>query len=91
MNIQCSFGKFKIIQSVSDKDELLVLSKWESLKRLFEGSRIFLIDKRDSVFGVYLKKRECLEAINEMLKNMDYKEWDHLQVDQDPVFYRSNA
>jgi hypothetical protein len=50
-----------------------------------------MIDKRDAVFGVYLKKRECLEAINEMLKNIDYKDWDHLQVDQEQVFYRSNA
>ena len=91
MNIQCGFGKFKIIQSVSDKDELLVLSKWESLKHLFEASRIFMIDKRDAVFGVYLKKRECLEAINQMLKNIDYKDWDHLQVDQEQVFFRSNA
>lgn len=91
MNIHCTFGMFKIIQSVSNEDELLVLSEWESLKKLFEASRIFLVNNNDAVFGVYLAKKECLEAMNKMIKNIDYRDWDHLKLDKDHYYARSNA
>ena len=91
MNIHCTFGMFKIIQSVSNEDELLVLSQWESLKKLFEASRIFLVNNNDSVFGVYLAKKECLEAVNEMIKNIDYRDWDHLKLEKDHYYSKNNA
>ena len=91
MNIHCTFGMFKIIQSVSNEDELLVLSQWESLKKLFEAKRIFLVNTDDAVFGVYLAKNECLDAMNEMIKNIDYRDWDHLKLENDHYYLKSNA
>jgi hypothetical protein len=82
---------FKIIQSVSNEDELLVLSQWESLKKLFEANRIFLVNNNDAVFGVYLAKKECLEAMNKMIKNIDYRDWDHLKLEKDNYYLKSNA
>jgi hypothetical protein len=91
MNIHCTYGMFKIIQSVSNEDELLVLSQWESLKKLFEPSRIFLVNNNDAIFGVYLAKKECLEALNEMIKNIDYKDWDHLKLDKEIYYTKINS
>lgn len=91
MVIQCTFGKFKIIQTVSKKDQMLILSSWESLKNLFDIGRVFLVNKRDAVFGVYLGRNECLEKIHEMLKNVDYKDWDYLHMDQEHFLIRPNA
>lgn len=91
MNIHCTFGMFKIIQSVSNEDELLVLSGWESLKKLFEENRIFLVNNNDAVFGVYLAKKECLDAMGVMIKNIDYRDWDHLKLEKDHYYVRNGA
>ncbi|WP_373520030.1 hypothetical protein [Aquiflexum sp.] len=83
MNIDCTFGKFKIIQTVSDDEELLILSKWDCLKNFFASSRIFLVNQKEAVFGVYLNKKECLETIDVLIKNIDYKDWDNLHLGSD--------
>ncbi len=83
MNIECTFGNFKIIQTVADDEELLILSKWDSLKKFFASSRIFLVNQKDAVFGVYLNRKECLETISELLKNINYKDWDNLHLGKD--------
>lgn len=85
MNIECTFGRFKIIQTVADKEELLILSKWDCLKNFFASSRIFLVNQKDAVFGVYLNKKECLETISELIKNIDYKDWDSLHLGKDQI------
>jgi hypothetical protein len=91
MNIHCTFGIFKIIQSVSNEDELLVLSEWESLKNCLKPSRIFLVNNNDAVLGFISAKKECLDAMNEMIKNIDYRDWDHLKLEKDHFYVRSNA
>jgi hypothetical protein len=88
MNIECTFGKFKIIQTVADNEELLILSKWECLKNFFASSRIFMVNQKEAVFGVYLNKKECLETINELIKNIDYKDWDHLHLGSDQLIVK---
>lgn len=88
MNIECTFGKFKIIQTVADHEELLILSKWDSLKFFFASSRIFLVNQKDAVFGVYLNKKECIETIGELIKNINYKDWDHLHLESDQLIVK---
>jgi len=83
MNIECTFGKFKIIQTVTNDEELLILSKWDCLNNFFASSRIFLVNQKDAVFGVYLNKMECIETISELIKNINYKDWDHLHLGSD--------
>lgn len=88
MNIECTFGKFKIIQTVTNDEELLILSKWDCLKNFFASSRIFLVDQKDAVFGVYLNKKECIETIGELIKHIDYKDWDHLHLGTDQLIVK---
>jgi len=78
MQITTSFGTFKIIQLVSDKDELLIVSKWDSLVHLFESKRVFRLNQEDPSFGVYLCKQECAEILNHLIKTLDYRDWDQL-------------
>lgn len=83
MNIDCTFGRFKIIKTVSRKDELLVLSKWDSLVKIFENSRIFMVNPKDAIFGVYLGQKECFETVQRLIKEIDYKDWDNLELSSD--------
>jgi len=88
MIIECTFGKFKIIQTVNNDEELLILSKWDCLKNFFASSRIFLVDQKDAVFGVFLNKKECIETITELIKNINYKDWDHLHLESDQLIVK---
>lgn len=86
MNVNTTFGDFRIIQSMSKNDELLILSRWDSLVSLFDSSRVFLVNKRKNVFGVYLCKQECSELLSKMLKNVDYYDTDALYVNKEIFF-----
>lgn len=81
MDITCTYGAYKIIQTIKNRDELLILSEWGSLNRLFESSRIFLINKKKALFGVYLCKQECAQKIIDLMENIDYQDWDQLKPD----------
>ncbi|MCH7405373.1 hypothetical protein [Belliella aquatica] len=80
MEITCTFGSFKIMQTMENKDELLIISKWKSLSKVFGSSRIFMINKEDSIFGVYVCKQECAETLIELIKSIDYRDWDHFKI-----------
>lgn len=79
MEITCTYGSFKIVQKTENKDELLILSKWKSLSKVFGSNRIFMINKEDSIFGVYVCKQECAETLIELIKSIDYRDWDYLK------------
>ncbi len=83
MKISTSIGTYKIIQTIRNQDELLILSSWESLARLFKSQRIFLVNKKESIFGTYLGKQECAETLLELVKKIDYRDWDQLNLKKD--------
>ncbi|AFL84141.1 hypothetical protein Belba_1529 [Belliella baltica DSM 15883] len=83
MEITCTFGSFKIMQTMENKDELLIVSKWKSLSKVFGSSRIFMINKKESVFGVYVCKQECAETLIELIKSIDYRDWEHFKINSE--------
>ncbi|UJP65628.1 hypothetical protein [Mongoliitalea daihaiensis] len=90
MQITTTYGTFKIIQLVSDKDELLMVSKWDSLVRIFESKRVFRLNQDDTSFGVYLCKQECAEILNHLIKTLDYKEWENFHSAPKERFFSTN-
>lgn len=91
MNIECTFGKFKIIKTLANKDELLILSQWDCLVKVFENSRIFLVNKKDAIFGVYTQQNEFLETLSKLIQQIDYRDWDHLHLGADQFFEKHNS
>jgi hypothetical protein len=86
MKISTSFGTYKIIQTLRNQDELLILSKWDSLTRLFDREKIFLVNPKESIFGTYMGKQECAIALLELIKHIDYRDWDHLDLEKENFF-----
>lgn len=86
MKISTSFGTYKIIQTLRNHDELLILSRWDSLTRLFDSEKIFLVNPKESIFGAYLGKQECASTLLELIKHIDYRDWDHLDLDKESFF-----
>lgn len=80
MEIKCSFGSFKIVQTMKNKDELLILSNWKSLCSIFGSNRIFLINKNEEVFGIYICKQECAEKLINLIKTIEYSDWDQIKI-----------
>ncbi|MHA7129704.1 hypothetical protein [Algoriphagus namhaensis] len=81
MKISTAIGKFKIIQTAQDRDELLMMGSWNDLVRSFDSSRTFLVDREKKLFGVFVCKQECLEFLSKALKQLDNQSWDQLQLD----------
>ncbi|MCH7413283.1 hypothetical protein MM213_07305 [Belliella sp. R4-6] len=80
MEITCAFGTFKVVQTVKNKDELLIISKWKSLCSVFGSNRIFLINKKEEIFGIYICKQECAEKLINLIKSIEYKDWDQFKI-----------
>ena len=72
----------KISSLQGNKDELLVLGSWKDLVRIFDSSRAFLIDKSNSLFGIYLCKQECAEFLNKLIHDIDCNEWEDFRVEK---------
>ena len=36
-------------------------------------------------------RKKCLDAMNIMIKNIDYRDWDHLKLEKDHYYVRSDA
>ena len=81
MKISSLQGNFKIIQTIKNRDELLVLGSWKDLVRMFDSSRTFLVNRSESLFGIYLCKQECAEFMNKIIKEIDYHEWEDFKID----------
>ncbi|MEB2779453.1 hypothetical protein [Algoriphagus persicinus] len=86
MKISCLQGDFKIIQTIKNRDELLVLGSWKNLVRIFDSSRTFLVNKSESLFGIYLCKQECAEFMNKIIQDIDYHEWEDFKIEK-PTYH----
>jgi len=82
MKISSPTGDFKIIQTIKNRDELLVLGSWQNLVKVFDSNRTFLVNKSDSLFGIYLCKQECAEFMNKIIQEIDYHEWEDFKIDK---------
>lgn len=85
MKISSLQGDFKVIQTIKNRDELLVLGSWKDLVRMFDSSRTFLVNKSESLFGIYLCKQECAEFMNKIIQDIDYHEWEDFQIEK-PIY-----
>ena len=81
MKISSLNGSFKIIQTIKNQDELLVLGTWADLVKIFDSKRAFCIDKKEGLFGIYLCKQECLELMTYLIQNIDYHEWEDFKLE----------
>jgi hypothetical protein len=82
MKISSLQGNFKVIQTIKNRDELLVLGSWKDLVRIFDSSRTFLVNKNESLFGIYLCKKECAEFMNKIIQDIEYHEWEDFKVEK---------
>jgi hypothetical protein len=81
MKITCSKGNFKIIQMKANQDELLVLGSWSDLVRCFGSIRVFLINREESTFGIYVCKQECADFMSKLIQDMDCSNWEDFTMD----------
>ncbi|UZD21969.1 hypothetical protein PBT90_00665 [Algoriphagus halophytocola] len=91
MKISSQTGNFKIIQTIKNRDELLVLGSWRDLIKVFASQRIFLVNKKESLFGLYLCKQECADFVYQIIQEINYCEWDAINLDtnEPPHHYRA--
>ncbi|GAB2476987.1 hypothetical protein [Algoriphagus taiwanensis] len=82
MNISSLNGTFKIIQTVKNQDELLVLGSWADLIKIFDSKRTFCVDKQKGLFGIYLCKQECADLLAYLVQNIDYHEWEDFSLEK---------
>jgi hypothetical protein len=82
MKITSSKGNFKIIQTIKNRDELLILGSWTDITKQFESKRTFLVNKAEGLFGIYICKQECQEFINHLMMDIDYNEWEDFRLDE---------
>lgn len=82
MQIYSILGDFKVIQTIKNRDELLVLGTYEDLGRAFDSNRIFLFNPSESLFGIYLCKQECAEFMNDIIQDIHYHEWEGLKIEK---------
>ena len=81
MKITCSKRNFKIVQTKINQDELLVLGTWSDIVRHFGSTRVFLINREESTFGIYVCKQECAEFMSKLIQDMDSNNWEDLTMD----------
>lgn len=86
MKISSLQGDFKIIQTIKNRDELLVLGSWKDLVRIFDSGRTFLVNKSESLFGIYLCKQECAEFMNKIIQDIDYHEWEDFNIEKSTIY-----
>ncbi len=74
MRLLSEKGDFTIVQTVKNKDELLISGSWHDLVKVFDSRRTFLIDKDNSneLYGVLSCKQECSEFLNKLIQEIDY-------------------
>ncbi|SFA72170.1 hypothetical protein [Algoriphagus aquimarinus] len=87
MKISSLQGDFKVIQTIKNHDELLVLGSWQDLVRMFDSSRTFLVNRSESLFGIYLCKQECAEFMNKIIQDIDYNEWENFKIEA-PTYHK---
>ncbi|PZX46364.1 hypothetical protein [Algoriphagus chordae] len=85
MKISSPIGDFKIIQTIKNRDELLILGSWQNLVKAFDSSRTFLVNRNDSLFGIYVCKQECAEFMNKIIQDIDYHEWEDFKIEK-PIY-----
>ncbi|MBW3467838.1 hypothetical protein [Arthrospiribacter ruber] len=88
MKISSTFGDFKITQSISKSDELLMMSDWESLVRIFDSKRVFMVSSKERIFGVYLSRQECADIFCKFLKNIELLDLDSISIENTTLFER---
>lgn len=88
MKITSPKGNFKIIQTIKNRDELLILGSWNDIVNQFESDRTFLVNKSEALFGIYLSKKECNEFINQLMMSIDYNEWEDFRMEEVSSFNR---
>ncbi|MBN3581130.1 hypothetical protein JYB64_01950 [Algoriphagus aestuarii] len=82
MKITSSKGNFKIIQTIKNRDELLILGTWPDISKLFDSSRTFLVNKAEGLFGIYICKQECQDFISHLMLEIDYNEWEDFRMEE---------
>lgn len=82
MKISTSNGDFKIIQTVKNQDELLILGSWSDIVKNFESTRAFLVNKSEGLFGIYVCKQECNDFLSNLLFSIDYNEWEDFKMEK---------
>lgn len=85
MKISSLKGDFKVIQTMKNRDELLLLGAWKDLVRMFDSNRTFLVNKSESLFGIYLCKQECAEFIRKIIQDIDYHECEDFKIEK-PIY-----
>lgn len=88
MKITSPKGNFKIIQTIKNRDELLILGSWNDIVKQFESERTFLVNKSEGLFGIYLCKKECNEFISQLMMSIDYNEWEDFRTEEATSFKR---
>lgn len=88
MKITSPKGNFKIIQTIKNRDELLILGSWNDIVGQFESDRTFLVNRTEGLFGIYLSKQECNEFINQLMMSIDYNEWEDFRMEEVSSFNR---
>lgn len=91
MKIASLHGNFKIIQTIKNRDELLILGNWNELVKIFDSKRAFLVDKSTSLFGVYICKQECADFMCRIIQDIDYNEWEDFKIEEPQLFRRVHA
>jgi L-rhamnose mutarotase len=81
MKITSSQGNYKVIQTIKNRDELLVLGSWTNLVKQFGSERTFLLDQENSVFGIYICKQECSNFMSKLIQDIVCQEWEDLKLD----------
>jgi hypothetical protein len=89
MKINCSKGNFKVIQTKKNHDELLILGSWSDIVKYFGSSRAFLINRKDSSFGIYICKQECADFMSKLIQDMDSNDWEDLTMDYTVNYYQN--
>lgn len=82
MKISSLNGTFKIIQTVKNQDELLVLGAWADLVKIFDSKRTFCVDRKEGLFGIYLCKQECADLMVHLVQTIDYHEWEDFALER---------
>mgnify|MGYP006205758671 CR=1 FL=1 len=82
MKISSLNGSFKIIQTVKNQDELLVLGSWSDLVKIFDSKRTFCVNRKDGLFGIYLCKQECADLMVYLVQHIDYHEWEDFALEK---------
>lgn len=65
-----------------------MMSDWESLVRIFDSNRVFMVSSKDRIFGVYLSRQECSDVLGKFLKNIELLDLESLSIENTTLFER---